>query len=67
VPEEKSPTRRLFEVQAAENKTENGYELWLKCSHDAKSGEIRQFLEVPLYLSRFHYFTYRIYDSYNPI
>ncbi len=31
----------------AEKKTENGYELWLKGSHDIKSGEIRPFLEVP--------------------
>ena len=32
----------------AENKTEYGYELWRKCTHDTKSGEMRQFLEVPL-------------------
>jgi hypothetical protein len=48
VHEEKSATGKLFGVQVAENKTENGYELWLKGSHDAKSGEIRPFLEVPL-------------------
>jgi hypothetical protein len=41
VHEEKSATGRLFEVQVAENETENGYELWLKCSNDTKSGEIR--------------------------
>jgi len=48
VHEEKPATRRLLEVQVAENKAENGYELWLKGSHDTKSEEIRQFLEAPI-------------------
>jgi hypothetical protein len=46
VHEEKSATGRLFEVQVAENKTENEYELW-QCCDNPNSGEIRQFLEVP--------------------
>ena len=31
----------------AEDKMENGYELWLKCCDNTKSGEVRRFLEVP--------------------
>jgi len=30
-----------------EDKMENGYELWLKCCDNTKSGEVRRFLEVP--------------------
>ncbi len=32
----------------AEDKMENGYELWLKCCDNTKSGEVRRFLEVPI-------------------
>jgi hypothetical protein len=32
----------------AEDKMENGYELWLKCCDNTKSGEVKRFLEVPL-------------------
>ncbi len=31
----------------AEDKMENGYELWLKCCDNTKSGEVKRFLEVP--------------------
>ncbi len=46
----------------AEDKMENGYELWLKCCDNTKSGEVKRFLEVPytlrlvLDLSRLQYF-----------
>ncbi len=37
----------------AEDKMENGYELWLKCCDNTKSGEVKRFLEVPYSLFSF--------------
>ena len=39
----------------AEDKMENGYELWLKCCDNTKSGEVKRFLEVPLCFKKILY------------